>query len=243
MDATGRGRVKTTIAYLRRKIVSGEWPVGSKIPTEPELMEMLGVGRTTVREAVRSLATLGLLEPAVSRGTFVRSRLPTSDMLADFVSEFPVHEILGFRRALEIEACQLAARNRTEAHIEALRAAHERDLAGDAGTPMRWERGRTPGQFHQLLIEATGNSLMVGLYAGVMAGLRTAINKGEVVYGAGVETRRADHAAILEAIIAGDPIAAVHAAADHAEHDLIAAPADDDSGDETIAVATGATTV
>lgn len=65
-------------AGVRQKITSGEWPINSKIPTEPELMRLLGVGKTTVREAVRSLASLGVLEPLPGIGTFVRSRMPVS---------------------------------------------------------------------------------------------------------------------------------------------------------------------
>ncbi|MCW3156400.1 FadR/GntR family transcriptional regulator [Micropruina sonneratiae] len=59
----GSERARRTLAFLRQKITSGEWPINSKIPTEPELMRLLGVGKTTVREAVRSLASLGILEP------------------------------------------------------------------------------------------------------------------------------------------------------------------------------------
>ena len=82
MQTSGSDRARTTVAYLRRRIISGDWPVGSRIPTESELMESLAVGRTTIREAVRSLATMGMLETAPSRGTFVRSRLPASSVLA-----------------------------------------------------------------------------------------------------------------------------------------------------------------
>jgi DNA-binding FadR family transcriptional regulator len=54
--------VDQVITQLRGQIASGEWPVGSKIPTEPELVEQLGVARNTVREAVRALAHAVLLD-------------------------------------------------------------------------------------------------------------------------------------------------------------------------------------
>lgn len=59
------------IAQLRNQITSGEWPVGSRIPTEPELVEQLGVARNTVREAVRALAHNGLLDIRQGSGTYV----------------------------------------------------------------------------------------------------------------------------------------------------------------------------
>ncbi len=59
------------IAELRNQITSGEWPVGSRIPTEPELVEQLGVARNTVREAVRALAHNGLLDIRQGSGTYV----------------------------------------------------------------------------------------------------------------------------------------------------------------------------
>src|SRR3954447_11385581 len=62
------GRV---IAELRHQITSGAWPVGSRIPTEPELVTQLGVARNTVREAVRALAHNGLLDIRQGSGTWV----------------------------------------------------------------------------------------------------------------------------------------------------------------------------
>ena len=59
------------IARLRQQITSGAWPVGSRIPTEPELVTQLGVARNTVREAVRALAHNGLLDIRQGAGTWV----------------------------------------------------------------------------------------------------------------------------------------------------------------------------
>ena len=71
------------IAELRQQITSGEWPVGSRIPTEPELVEQLGVARNTVREAVRALAHNGLLDIRQGSGTYV---VATSELAAQPVS-------------------------------------------------------------------------------------------------------------------------------------------------------------
>nr|NLD41747.1 FadR family transcriptional regulator [Actinomycetales bacterium] len=119
----GTERARTTLAYLRRQITTGEWGVGDRIPIEPELTEMLGVGRSTIREAVRSLASIGMLETLPGRGTFVRSSTPTSAVLSEFLAAYTLEELLSYRRALEVEAAQQAALHRTPEDIAALEAA------------------------------------------------------------------------------------------------------------------------
>jgi len=222
---SGSERARATLAYLRQRIATGEWPINGRIPKEPELMELLGVGKTTVREAVRSLASVGMLETLPGRGTFVRSRTPVSSVLTSYLADFEIGEVLGYRRALEVEAAQQAALHRSESQLAALRAAYQRDLSAEPDYPRTIERGVTPGPFHHLVFEATGNRLLPSLYSGVMAELRRAIDSGEIGYGADHELRHHDHAAILAAIEARDPIGAAHAMALHADRDLIPRPA------------------
>lgn len=219
--ASGSQRARRTLAFLRHQIASGAWPINSRIPTETELMELLGVGKTTVREAVRSLASVGMLETLPGRGTFVRSRTPVSAVLTDTLAEYDLAELLVLRRALEVEAAQLAAVRRSEGQLTALRVSHNHDVPTDPDYPGRVERGRTPGQFHFLIIEAGGSSLLASMYAVVMAILRRAVDQGRLGYGASEDLRRDDHAAILAAIEAGDTVAAAHAMARHVDRDLV----------------------
>lgn len=219
----GSDRARRTLAYLRHQISSGEWPINARIPTETELMQLIGVGKTTVREAVRALASVGMLEPMPGIGTFVRSRMPVSSVLTDYLSEFSASDLLGYRRALELEAAQLAARNRTDAQVAAMRLALDRPPA-HPDQPFGGRRTKAPGQFHFLVMEASGNSLMVGVYAGVMQALRQAIGAGTVAEGADRESLRSDHRNLLAAIEAGDVVRAAHVMAQHVENDLL--PAD-----------------
>lgn len=219
--SSGSERARRTLAVLRHQISSGQWPINSRIPIESELMTMLGVGKTTVREAVRSLASVGMLETLPGRGTFVRSRTPVSAVLADTLAEYDLAELLKFRRALEVEAVQQAAVHRTEAQLAALRESHEHDVHPDPDYPGRVERGRTPGQFHFLVFEAGGSPLLTSMYAVAMAALRRGVDQGRLGYGASEDLRRTDHAAILAAIEAGDPVAAALAAAQHVDRDLV----------------------
>ncbi|MFT4294402.1 MAG: FCD domain-containing protein [Micropruina sp.] len=218
----GSDRARRTLAYLRQKISSGEWPINSKIPTEPELMRLLGVGKTTVREAVRSLASVGILEPMPGIGTFVRSRMPVSSVLIEYMSEFGMPDLLGYRRALELEAAQQAARNRTDEQLAAMREALQ---SGDAPVeqPFGPDRRKAPGQFHFLVVEASGNKLLASLYAGVVTALRRALLAGTVVHATDAEARLSDHLALLAALEAGDVAAAAHAMAQHIDRDLVPA--------------------
>lgn len=225
---SGSERARTTLAFLRRRIASGEWPVNTRIPTEPQLMELIGVGKTTVREAVRSLASLGMLETLPGRGTFVRSRTPVSSVFTDYVSDFGLDDLLVFRRAIEVEAAQQAAQRRTAEQLDALRAAHARDGSHDVDYPARASAPvagrRSPGQFHAVLFEASGSGLLAALYGGVMASVRRALDRADLVYDESPEQRLAHHGAILDAIERQDAADAARAMAVHVDTDLIAAP-------------------
>jgi len=216
--ARGTDRSRETLRLLTEHITSGRWPLNSRIPTEAQLMAEFGVGRSTIREAVSSLAAMGMLEPARSRGTFVRSLNPVSAVLSEFLGQHDRAEILQVRRLLEVESTRLAAMLRTDEQLERLVAAHERDLAGDASQGV--VRGDTPGQFHAIVVEAAGNALLADLHAGLLRGIRTSMGRGELRSGITHEERLADHGRILEAITDRDPVRAQQAAADHVGHDL-----------------------
>jgi DNA-binding FadR family transcriptional regulator len=204
-STTGSERARATLAYLRRKITTGEWPVGSRIPIEPELSEQTGVGRSTVREAVRSLASMGMLETLPGRGTFVRSSAPTSTLLNEFLNDFTLEEILSYRRALEIEAAQQAALHRTDEDVAAL----EQAAAEEVGCT------RCP------VFDSAKNRLLASLYAGINDQLRTPEHRGRLANVAtGTEMER-DHARVLDAIRRRDFIDAVHAMVDHVDHDVV----------------------
>lgn len=218
----GSDRARRTLAYLRHQIASGEWPINSKIPTETALMQLIGVGKTTVREAVRALSSVGILEPMPGIGTFVRSRMPVSSVLTDYLSEFSASDLLGYRRALELEAAQQAARHRTDEQLAAMRRALDTS-APPPEHPFGRSPGKTPGQFHFLVLEASGNTLLVGLYAGVMQALRMAISAGAVVEATDADTRLRDHLDLLAALEAGDVATAAHVMGNHVDRDLVPA--------------------
>ncbi len=220
----GSERARATLAYLRRKITTGEWPVGERIPIEPELAEQTGVGRSTIREAVRSLASMGMLETLPGRGTFVRSASPTSALLNEFLVDFTLEEILSYRRALEIEAAQQAAIHRTDEDIAALEKAAAEEV-GCSRCPVLGfgsdADSTFDSKFHRLVFDAAKNRLLASLYSGINDQLRTPAHRGRLANVAtGAEMER-DHARVLEAIKRQDFIDAVHSMVDHVDHDVV----------------------
>ena len=104
------------IAALRNQITSGEWPVGSRIPTEPELVEQLGVARNTVREAVRALAHNGLLDIRQGSGTYV---VATSELAGVMHRRFAGRRPAAHRRAALHAGVERRAAGRRAAHRDA----------------------------------------------------------------------------------------------------------------------------
>ncbi|NJP45576.1 FadR/GntR family transcriptional regulator [Actinacidiphila epipremni] len=203
------------IARLRAEITSGAWPVGSRIPTEPELVDRLGVARNTVREAVRALAHNGLLDIRQGSGTYV---VATSElagvMQRRFADAEPLH-IAELRRALETTAAELAAGRREEADLRQLRTLLER-------REQAWESGdkdafvEADATLHLAVVASSHNEVLTALYADLGQVLRDFLHAD-----IGPELRpedHLDHARLVAAIAAGDAPRAAAEARTHAFH-------------------------
>jgi DNA-binding FadR family transcriptional regulator len=112
--------------WLREQITSGHWPLGSRIPAEPELVALTKLGRNTVREAVKSLTYAGLLEIRHGEGTFVRSSSELVSVIDRRVHTAELREVYEARRGLETELARLAADRRSEADLRMLRESFDR---------------------------------------------------------------------------------------------------------------------
>jgi DNA-binding FadR family transcriptional regulator len=100
------GLIDATVAQLRARITSGDWPVGSRIPPEPALVELLGVGRNTVREAVQSLVHAGLVERRQGSGTYVLSASELAVSMGRQIADARQRDVIEVRRSLEVEAAR-----------------------------------------------------------------------------------------------------------------------------------------
>src|SRR5436305_3094125 len=147
------------LAQLRRSIHLGHFGAGDKLPPERELAKLLGVSRTTVREAVRVLEGEGLVEikRGSSGGISVRPQSMGRTELRRRLREF--EEIIEFRLAVEPMAARLAAERRTKADVAALDRAFEWLAAiaatGAEGAVSDWVRA--DGEYHLLIARMARN--------------------------------------------------------------------------------------
>lgn len=114
------------VQELSQKILSGEWSVGSKLPTEQVLTEAHGVSRTTVREALSRLQAEGLVETRRGIGTFVVDAIRTGetpDHTPEKGSACDAMAIVELRLSLEVEAAAIAAQRATAGQLQAMREA------------------------------------------------------------------------------------------------------------------------
>ena len=118
------------VLELERRILGGELPTGARLPTEEELGDQLGVSRTVVRDAIRTLTTRRLIRVRHGFGMEVAapSDLPLSHAMVDLLmrSEVTVGEVLDAREALEAQLAPLAARNAEDADVHAVEVQFER---------------------------------------------------------------------------------------------------------------------
>ncbi|WP_300682021.1 FCD domain-containing protein [Nocardioides sp.] len=191
---------------LRSRIATGEFPVGARMPTENELAAELGVSRNSMREAIRSLVHAGLLRARAGDGTYVIAASDLAPALARRLEIDQDRDVAEVRLLLEREGARLAALRASDEQRRDLRSALEArreasDLAAYTAADIA---------FHRLLLEASGNALLAELYrgaGGVEAAHRDldAEERGFAAVAADMAPIDDAHAALVDAIVAGDP--------------------------------------
>jgi DNA-binding FadR family transcriptional regulator len=203
--------VELAVGQLHQQLMSGQWPVGSRLPAETELAEQMGVGRSTLREAVRALAHAGLLETRQGSGTFVLS-LAADVSWGPRLRRAALLEVYEVREALEVQAARLAAVRRTAPDVAALHASlAARDRArelGEAGSFVR-----TDLAFHRTVVAASHNHLLADMFDSFAVVLREALVAVDQDLGDFGVART--HARLVAAIEAGDADGAEQATRDH----------------------------
>ncbi|AEN10035.1 MULTISPECIES: FCD domain-containing protein [unclassified Streptomyces] len=197
--------VEQAAERLREKIADGSWPVGTKLPAETALAASLGVGRSTVREALRALAGAGLVQPRQGAGVFVIATQPEEDW-ATQLRRAAVTDVYEVRMSIEVEAAHLAALRRTDEDVRAL----EEALAGRraAGSADNAAFVDADIALHAAVVAAAHNPVLTGLFAQFVPVLRTGLIDMLDLLGlrtADPDHGDADHAALVEAVVAGEP--------------------------------------
>jgi DNA-binding FadR family transcriptional regulator len=235
LSALRRGSlVDEVIERLRAQIVSGVWPVNTRIPPEAELVAVLQVGRGTVREAVRALAHAGLLDVRQGDGTYVRARSELAGALRrELAHGVTPDQIQEARRAIEVEAARLAAARRTDddlalcelaladravaaARLSALRDAAA-DTAADTAADADMLAAAVAGlvdadtRFHQAVVAAAHNPVLLDLYLQMDSSLRELLTVKLPSWCFGADDRRGHHG-LVDAVRARDQAGAAAAA-------------------------------
>lgn len=187
---------------LEKMIESGEYEVGQKIPTEPELMNMFQVSRNTIREAVQSLTWAGILEVRQGAGTYVRA---SSQFNANMKKKFETESIADLseaRNCIEVTIAHLAASRRREDDIEVLKSAYEKRRELKAGCK---ENTKADIEFHMAIAAACHNPILIDLYTSIFDYIESYIEERNLDIELDVDRVERLHKELYEAVIGGYP--------------------------------------
>ena len=155
---------------LLTRIRSGEWKLGEKLPGETTLAPQLGVGRSTVREAIRQLAGRGVLATRQGAGVFVTA-LDAPEDWDTVLRRAGIVAVIEARLAIETEAAALAAERRTPAELRTIRRApkqrtgHRADTDSDTDSDIE-QHVDADTAFHRSVLVAAHNPILTELFDG-----------------------------------------------------------------------------
>jgi DNA-binding FadR family transcriptional regulator len=206
--------VDQAIERLREQITSGAWPVGTRLPSEAALAAELGVGRSTVREAIRALAGTGLVESRQGAGTFVRAAGAHEGAAFETrLRRAAVLDVFEVRHALELQAARLAATRRDADDLARLeRALRRRQAARARARDATFVEADLA--FHEAVVAAAHNPVLSELFASFTTALREALFNAVADHELRVDASPG-HLDLAAAIRAGDPQAATAATSAH----------------------------
>lgn len=212
-----REQVETLI---RGAILSSELKSGERLPSEAQLAQQFDVSRTTVREALRSLTSEGLIRksPGSGGGSFVQSvdhnslELTVQESLHNLLrlGTLDFSEVAMIRQYLEVPAARLAADNRTEDHLTKLRSVLDRQKKASVDDPAV---SSLDAEFHALIADASGNRVLAA-FVRALHGETEPVHYLDLSAEVGRETVR-QHQRIVKAISEQSADAAEAAVVEH----------------------------
>jgi DNA-binding FadR family transcriptional regulator len=150
-------------AQLQQQIALGKYKTGQQLPIEPELMRTFGVGRSTIREAIKILVNSGLLRVQQGLGTFVESGEGIKESLPQRLKRADFQDLEEVRQLIEIKIAEKAAVNRTEKDLKEIRhwlAARKKAAADN----LLEECIDADIRFHTAIAVASKNEILADLY-------------------------------------------------------------------------------
>nr|WP_321455453.1 FadR/GntR family transcriptional regulator [uncultured Cohaesibacter sp.] len=209
-------KVDLAISLVQDLIRSGKIKPGDRLPNEAEFSTQLGVSRNSLREAVRAMSAMKILEARQGDGTYV-SGLDPSQMIetlrfaVDVSGPEAVLWFLEIRVLMELHTTAIAAARRTKADLDRLKQCHNAMLhAEDTDTLLKRD-----SEFHHIIAETTKNPIMISLLNVVSApALRARIWRNRMTESA-TNNLRIEHEDVLNCIENQDVVGAKHAMYTH----------------------------
>lgn len=212
------------IAELKKGIMQGELKPGDKLPSERILSGMLGVSRTSLREALKLLEVSGVVSIKHGQGAYITNNDPDEYMKKFisyiFVDEKKIEELFQIRKLIETEAAVWACKKGTDEQLNQIYNLVketiyiiEKSSKGDLLTVL----AKQDGQFHRLLAEAAHNSVLENIMENLLDLLSDSRAKAASIKGRPVKSLK-EHLKIAEALMTRDEEKARKAMLEHLEN-------------------------
>jgi DNA-binding FadR family transcriptional regulator len=225
-DAIELNRIERTsikdqaLEQLKRYILSSNAKAGQRLPSERELAERLGIGRSSVREALKVLEAVGLVETRIGDGTYVVAQAGASFgrtiglNLAAWGGT--LIEIMDARHMIEVAAARAAAERGSDDDFAALRAEVERMEATIRSDPKTYLAADM--NFHRLIGRATHNQLVAQVITNLIDMLERVLSETDGLPQNLLDEGSGTHRAVMEAIVARNADEAARAMQRHQKY-------------------------
>ena len=154
----------SVVADIKEMIMSGEYKIGEKLPTEMKLCDQMGVSRTCVREAIRVLQAIGYVEIRPGKGAFVANYQKSTDNSSLWydVEGVKFYDFMEVRMAIETLSVRLAVERATDKQIRELREIHTSFVEATEKRDML-KMIMLDELFHTKIITFTNNQLLINI--------------------------------------------------------------------------------
>lgn len=211
--APARSQTDVVIDGIKEMLTRGELEPGARLPIEKDLAAGLGVSRGSLREGVRALATMGVLETRQGDGTYVtaldpRTLLSPLGFLADLQQPAHAADLMAVRRVLESESVALAAPRLSEDELDELDRTLSAvdDMLADGTDDMDLEAFiQADTEFHRLIARASGNRALAAIIDTLVGRTFRARLWRAISHRGSVAETQAEHRAIFAELARRDP--------------------------------------
>ena len=211
--ASGPSQTDVVIRGIKAMILDGTLERGSRLPVEKDLAALLDVSRGSLREGVRALATLGVLDTRQGDGTYVTSLDPAAllapvGFLAELHTGADAAHLLAVRRVLEAESVTRAATRLTDeelAELDRLLTRIEGRVDHAESESDLEEFIEADSEFHRTIARASGNPALAALIESIVGRTQRARMWRAISESGAIERTQAEHRAILAELVRRDP--------------------------------------